>query len=207
MKSTSIGPNLSIRTSSSALGLHDIGDKIGIMAEGIYELISLSIEVPYELEVNDDITKVCENASTLIEKASHEITNDADGIPMGRSKTEIKMREKLIKDFYAKWIGDNPTKKVWNESLNSYILVKYLSINETYNKAARSYESTKAVFRLSEILEKALLVDELPTKQNNKNQKCFSKMLIMRYGIVKLTVGYQKATEENVQYSITVSQK
>lgn len=177
------------------------------MTEEIYELISFSFEVPYELDREEVVSMVCEDGLTQIEETAPKMERDADGIPLGRSKEEIKIREKLIKDFYAKWIGDNPTKRVWNENLNSYILVKYLSINETYNKAARSYESTKAVFRLSEILEKALLVEELPIKPNNKNQKGFSKMLILRYGNVKLTVGCQKTTSENVQYGITVPQK
>ena len=177
------------------------------MTEEIYELIGLSIEVPYELDVEEAASMVCEDTPTQIVEKAPEIECDAEGIPMGRSKEEIKIREKLIKDFYAKWIGDNPTKKVWNKTLNNYIVVKYLSINETYNKAARSYESTKAVFRLSEILEKALFVEELPTKPNNNNQKGFSKMIIMRHGNVKLTVGCQRTTSENVQYSITVPQK
>lgn len=179
----------------------------GIMVEEVYELISLSIDLPYELDVEDAVYKACEAEPIQIEESTHEIECDADGIPMGRSKAEIKIREKLIKDFYVKWIGDNPTKKVWNESLNGYILVKYLSINETYNKAARSYKSTKAIFQLSEILKKAILVEVLPTKQNNKNQRGFSKMLVMKHGVVKLTVGCKKATDENVQYSITVPQK
>ena len=177
------------------------------MTEEIYELINISIKMSYELDVENGVTKVCEDDPKQTEELTPEIELDTDGVPVGRSKQEIKMREKQIKDFYAKWIGDNPTKRVWNENLNGYILVKYLSINETYNKAARSYESTKAVFRLSEILEKAQLVEELPTKPNNKNQKGFSKMLIMRYGCVKLTVGYQRTTNENVQYGITVPQK
>ena len=177
------------------------------MTEEIYELISLSIEMPYELKVEEAVSKACEDNPVQIDEPAPEIERDADGIPLGRSKAEIKIREKLIKNFYAKWIGENPTKRVWNVNLNNFILVKYLSINETYNKAARSYESTIAVFRLNDILEKALLVEELPTKANNKNQKGFSKMLIMRYGNVKLTVGCQKTTGENVQYGITVPQK
>lgn len=109
--------------------------------------------------------------------------------------------------FYANWISENPEKKVWNRNLNGYILVKFISINETYEKAARTYDSTKAVFRLTEILENAQLVSEQPTKASNKNQKSFSKILIMNYNGVKLTVGYQTKTQENVQYSITVPQQ
>lgn len=176
------------------------------MSSEIYELISLSIEVPYE-SLDDVVSTVCEGQPMSVEDTAANFVLDADGIPMGRSKEEIKIREKQIKDFYAKWIAENPQKRVWNENLSSFIFVKYLSINETYNKAARSYESTKAVFRMSEILQKAHLVEELPVKPNNKNQKAFSKMLVMRYENVKLTVGHQKTTDENVQYSITEPQK
>ena len=50
-------------------------------------------------------------------------------IPKGNSREEVKIRERLIKDFYAGWIAKNPEKKVWNENLQDYILVKFLSIN------------------------------------------------------------------------------
>lgn len=76
-------------------------------------------------------------------------------IPQGITKEDIKAREKVIKDFYAHWISENPKKKVWNDNLQDYILVKFISINETYNKAARRYESTLAVFRLTEVLQKS----------------------------------------------------
>ncbi|MCQ2144063.1 MAG: hypothetical protein MJY56_08365, partial [Bacteroidales bacterium] len=56
-------------------------------------------------------------------------------IPQGITKEDIKAREKVIKDFYAHWISENPEKKVWNKNIQDYILVKFLSINETYNKA------------------------------------------------------------------------
>ena len=71
-------------------------------------------------------------------------------IPSGNSKEEVKLREQIIKDFYAGWIAENPDKKVWNDDLNDFILVKYLSITETAEKAARQYESTLAVLRLSQ---------------------------------------------------------
>ena len=70
-------------------------------------------------------------------------------IPKGKTREEIKIREKIIKDFYAKWIANNPSKSVWNESLKATIKVKFISINETYEHAARSYESTLAVLRLT----------------------------------------------------------
>lgn len=170
-----------------------------------YELIDISFSSPYEIEIENITYKVCEDSpSSHNEDENKTITRcDNDGIPMGRTKEEIKKREKFIKEFYAQWISAHPDKKVWNKNLNSYILVKFTSINETYSKAARSYESTKAVFRLTEILENAELVSQQTPKPNNKNQKPFSRMLIMIYEGIKLTVGFQRKTSENVQYSIT----
>ena len=124
-------------------------------------------------------------------------------IPTGTRKEDIKVCEKIIKDFYAKWISENPEKKIWNDNLQDYICVKYQSINETYNKAARRYESTLAVFRLSEVLTNAILKEEKSTKPGDKNQKPYSKLLIMFHDGIKLTVGVQKTTLEKVQYCLT----
>ena len=129
--------------------------------------------------------------------------NNGITIPAGTRKEDIKAREKIIKDFYAKWISEHPDKKIWNEDLQDYICVKYQSINETYNKAARRYESTLAVFRLTEVMEKAVFKEEKPTKPGDKNQKPYSKLLIMLYDGIKLTVGVQKTTQEKVQYCLT----
>ena len=124
-------------------------------------------------------------------------------IPKGKTRTEIKVREKIIKDFYARWIAENPSKSVWNKSLKAEIKVKFISINETYEHAARSYDSTIAVLRLTEILANAIVVSQGPKKSNDKNQKSFSKMYVLKYENVKLVVGYQKTKGEYVQYSIT----
>ena len=106
-------------------------------------------------------------------------------IPKGRTKEEIKAREKLIKEFYAQWIAEHPDKRILNIALGKYICVKFLSINETYEKAARSYESTLAVLRLTEILQNATFVAELLAKQNTRNQKQFEKLLVMQYENIK----------------------
>ena len=132
--------------------------------------------------------------------------NTTHDIPIGRTKEEIKTREKIIKDFYAKWISEHPEKKVFNVSLAKYICVKFLSINETYEKAARNCESTMAVFKLTEILQNANFVEELPAKRNTRNQKQFEKLLVMQYQNVKLTVGLQRSNQDLVQYCITVPQ-
>ena len=87
------------------------------------------------------------------------------------------------------------------------MFIKFLSINETYEKAARNYESTLAVFNLTEILQNAMLVEELPAKRNTRNQKQFEKLLVLQYKDVKLTVGLQRSNQDLVQYCITVPQK
>jgi len=169
-----------------------------------YELIEISIESGYEEGSENNSWTACEDSSD--EKPVSEIVYDADGIPMGNAKQAIKAREKLIKDFYARWIAEHPDKAILNKNLQRKILVKYLSINETYNKAARSYQSTLAVFRLTELLENAELIGEVAPK-NNQNQKQFDKILVMRYENIKLLVGIQRTTKEHLQYSITVPQQ
>ena len=124
-------------------------------------------------------------------------------IPQGNSREEVKLRDQIIKDFYAWWIAENPEKKMWNEDLQDYILVKYLLITETAEKAARQYESTLAVMRLSELLTKSKKVAEVPPKKGTKNQKPFVKMFIMQLDNIKMTVGLQKSTGDKVQYCIT----
>lgn len=126
-------------------------------------------------------------------------------IPKGNSREEVKIRERLIKDFYAGWIAKNPEKKVWNENLQDYILVKFLSINETAEKAARQYKSTMAVMRLSELLSKAWVITEVTVKRGTKNQKPFLKMLIMQLDNIRMIVGIQKSTGDKVQYCITAT--
>ncbi|MBP5539491.1 MAG: hypothetical protein J6X69_06680 [Bacteroidales bacterium] len=131
------------------------------------------------------------------------INNCTDEIPQGKTREEIRIRERIIKDFYAKWISENPSKSVWNNSLKAEIKVKQLSYNETHEHAARSYESTMAVFQLSDILSKAIKVSSGPKKQGDKNQRCFSRIVIMRYKNIRLVVGFQPSKGEYVQYSIT----
>ena len=127
-------------------------------------------------------------------------------IPSGHTKEDIKAREKVIKDFYANWIAEHPNKMIWNKDLSEFIHVKFLSINETYEKASRSYESTLAVLQLTEVLENATLINKKPAKRNTINQKQFEALLTMRYNSIKLTVGRQRSNQELVQYCITVPQ-
>jgi len=129
-------------------------------------------------------------------------------IPQGHSKENMQIRKKIIKDFYAVWSAVNPTKTVFNISLQDFINVRFLSMQETSLIAALSYKSTLAVTYLTEILEKATLIDLVEPKSNNQNQKRFSEMIIMKYyreeiGIIKLTVGILKGSKKKIQYCIT----
>ena len=128
-------------------------------------------------------------------------------IPKGKTRPEIKAREKIIKDFYASWIATHPSKSVWNDSLKAEIKIKGVSYNETVEHAARTYESTLAVLKLTEILSKSVIVSSGPKKQNDNNQKSFSRIVILRYKSIRLVVGYQKTKGEYVQYSITGTKK
>ena len=124
-------------------------------------------------------------------------------IPKGTGPEDLKARKKIIADYYAQWCAEHPDKKVWNKSLNAYIHVKYQSLNETKGQASVSYESTKAVLRLSEILDKAVVTTIKPAKKNDKNQRAFDQMVFMYYNGIRLLVGHQTSTDEFVQYCIT----
>ena len=120
----------------------------------------------------------------------------------GNSREDIKARKQIISDFYASWIAEHPDKKVWNESLQAYIHIKFQSINETKGHAALSFESTNAVFHLTEILSKARIAERWKPKHDDKNQKPYSIMLLLRWKTYRLIVGYQKSKGEYVQYYV-----
>ena len=124
-------------------------------------------------------------------------------VPKGNTPEDIRVRKQIIGDFYAKWNAEHPDKKVWNESLQAYIHIKYQSINETRGHAAISYASTKAVLELSDILEKAVVINRKEAKKNDKNQKSFDQMVIMSHKGKRLLVGHQASIDEYVQYCIT----
>ena len=130
-------------------------------------------------------------------------------IPTGIDKTDLREREAIITSFYVEWNRNNPEYRVFNDDLNDYIYVTYLSLDETRRHAAKRYQSTLAVLQLNSILRKAKRVGKpLPVKQGSRNQKSFSKMLRMEcqlegIGMVKLLVGIKKKTGDMVQYCIT----
>jgi len=67
---------------------------------------------------------------------------DNYGIAIGDTKEDKKQRKQFIIDFYAKWIMVNPTKRLFNKSLKSFIEVRFLSSEETSGHASTTYKST-----------------------------------------------------------------
>jgi hypothetical protein len=140
---------------------------------------------------------------------------DDKGIATGSSKEDKKQRKQIIVGFYGKWIAENPDKRVYNESLEAFIEVRFLSLEETAGHASLTYKSTVAVTFLSEILANAVarkdryenIVAEVP-KPHVKNQSRFSRIFIMEYekvgfGKIKLTVGELRGSGQKIQYCIT----
>lgn len=129
-------------------------------------------------------------------------------IPEGNTLEEIKERERIIRNFYREWKERNPLQRKFNLALKEYINIRMVSIVETSEHAAKSYLSTLAVLQLDAILVGARKVSVKKTKEGNKNQKPFERMIIMEYslvgiGSVKMTVGVRRRTKEKVQYCIT----
>ncbi|MCL2682101.1 MAG: hypothetical protein FWE63_01280 [Bacteroidales bacterium] len=125
------------------------------------------------------------------------------------TKEAKKQRKQFIKDFYRLWEIINPSKKVFNKSLNDFINVRHISVHETSGHASSRYISTLAIMFLSEILENAVQKG-VPKKPNlvKKNQKEFEKIIIMEYckkefGTIKLIVGIKKGKKEKIQYCVT----
>ena len=140
---------------------------------------------------------------------------DIEKIPIGNTKEDKKHRKQFIVDFYGKWIIANPAKRIFNKSLEAFIEVRFLSLEETAGHASLDYKSTVAVTFLSEIIENSIvpkdkkgnIITEMP-KPNVKNQSRFSRLFIMEYekedfGKIKLTVGELRGSGQKIQYCIT----
>ena len=129
-------------------------------------------------------------------------------IPEDNSVESIKIRERIIRDFYREWKEKNPSQRKYNLSLKEYINIRMVSIVETSEHAAKTYLSTIAVLQLDAILMGATKVSVKKTKPGNRNQKPFEKVIVMEYdvafvGRVRMTVGVRRRSHEKVQYCIT----
>ena len=130
------------------------------------------------------------------------------GLPQDDGTEAKKARKAFIIAFYSQWIATNPTKQIFNKSLNDFINVRFLSIQETAGHASHTYKSTIAVTYLTEILENAVYATTVKPKPENKNQQRFSEVLVLEYSKedfekIKLTVGVLRGSKQKVQYCIT----
>jgi len=129
-------------------------------------------------------------------------------LPKDNSTEAKKERKEFIITFYSQWIAENTTKQIFNKSLNDFINVRFLSIQETAGHASHTYKSTIAVTYLTEILESAKHITNVKPKPENKNQQRFSEIIVMEhskkaFGKIKLTAGVLKGSNQKVQYCIT----
>ena len=122
-------------------------------------------------------------------------------IPKGMGKKDLKAREKIINEIYRKWLDSNPDKCVYNHSLKDFIHIRFESLNETVNKAARTFQSTVMMLQLTDILQNSTVIGYEKPKQN-KNQSKYTKMILMQRKNAKLVVGVRK-DKKIIQYCIT----
>lgn len=172
-----------------------------------YILLDINFKLEYEV-LDQSAAFACEDSLSEAENTVPPITYDDDRIPMGTTVEEIKIRQKIIFQFYENWKKEHPEKAVYNRNLRTDILIRNESIVEAAAHASKRYKSTLAVLRLEELLANAAVIDTDTPKQGNKNQKKLIKMILMSYniagiGIIKLTVGVRRRSLEKVQYGIT----
>ena len=60
-------------------------------------------------------------------------------IPEDNSIESIKVREKIIRDFYREWKEQNPLQRKYNVALKEFINIRMVSIVETSEHAAKNY--------------------------------------------------------------------
>lgn len=175
-----------------------------------YELINIEWSLNYEPTVANLEFYVSEDKS-IPDSAGAEkptIEYDANGIPMGTSKEEVKIRQQIIYDFYQRWKAEHPEKSIYNKSLQADIFIRNESVVEAAFHASKRYKSTLAVLNLDEVLANAKEVDTDKPKVGNKNQQKLIRMILMSYyypeiGTIKLTVGVRNRSFDKIQYGIT----
>ena len=111
-----------------------------------YELVEISWSLEYDFSQMPHAMHVADEGELPGQKeARSEIEYDVDGIPMGGSMEEIRVRQSKIKDFFEQWSNNNADRKVFNANLGEYILVRQISVIEATEHSAKGYLSTKAV--------------------------------------------------------------
>jgi hypothetical protein len=128
-------------------------------------------------------------------------------IPQGTTTEDIQARKQFIMNFYRNWVIANPDKKIYNKSLQEDIYVRFLSIEETAQHAAKRYSSTKAVTHLTMILQNAVKKEVVEPNKTKANQLRFEKIIKMECEIslerISLIVGVLRGSKNNIQYCIS----
>jgi len=134
-------------------------------------------------------------------------------IPKTNNKNNFKIREQIVWAIYGKWQAQHKTKKQYNFSLKSDILVRFEGISETVQKAARNYKYTMAMCAFDEILQYSVELRRDKPKKDVENQKRYKEMIIMNlrtdafmpyFENIKLTVGVIRSDEnKKIQYCIS----
>lgn len=172
-----------------------------------YELLHIAFALEYEIP-EDNGYLLSEDNPIAQDPVPTTIEYDANGIPMGRSKEEIKIRQQLIYKFYEEWKATNPGKAVYNNNLEVDILIRNESVVEAAAHASKRYKSTLAVLKLDEVLTNAVAIATDTPKPGNKNQEKLQSMILMSHkcpdiGTIKLTVGVRRRSLDKIQYGIT----
>ncbi len=184
--------------------------------ETAYELVEVSWSLAYDFKSQQ--SSCCVADSSEIEYGTKKIESeskieyDCDGIPMGQSMDEVRMRQQIIGNFFKQWKASHDVHQVFNQNLQDYILVRSVSVIEACQHSSKSYKSTKAALMFEKILAMAEKVGTTKPKPGNKNQQNFSDMFILQYqdeeiGSVRLTVGIRKRTAEKIQYGISANKE
>lgn len=173
-----------------------------------YELLDIEWELNYEFYLESPGRMVRDTTGDKEENHEPSLVYDENGIPMGESPEDIKIREKIIFGFYEQWKNTHPEKSVFNSFLKSDILIRKESVVEAAVHAAKKYKSTLAVFKLDELLAGAVGIDVDQPKPGNKNQSKLTRMIVMIYriegiGRIKLTVGVRRRSGDKIQYGIS----
>lgn len=176
-----------------------------------YELLNIEWTLDYEFDQESSTKMVCDGSGDQSSEKEDrpQIVCDENGIPMGSSYEDERIRKELIYSFIKKWKEEHEESTIFNFDLSEYVKINQVFLIEATAHASKSYLSTKAVFRFEEAIQNAIKIGMSKPKPDNKNQKPFQDMLIMKYhsedlGTVKLTIGIRFKSHEKVQYGISV---
>lgn len=176
-----------------------------------YELLNIEWDLNYEFDQETPVRMVCDDSGEQSSEKEDklQIVYDENGIPKGTSYEDERIRKELIYSFIKKWKEEHEDPTIFNIDLSEFVKINQVFLIEATAHASKSYLSTKAVFQFEEVIRNAVKIGISKPKPDNKNQKPFQDMLIMKYhaedlGTVKLTIGVRFKSHEKVQYGISV---